>query len=75
MKSRGKTLDQIYDLTAVRVLVESVDACYELLGKIHKRWNPLPGRIKDYIAMPKENMYQSLHTTVVTSFGKILKFK
>ena len=75
MKSRGKTLDQIYDLTAVRVLVESVDACYELLGKIHKRWNPLPGRIKDYIAMPKENMYQSLHTTVVTSFGKIFEIQ
>ncbi len=75
MKNKGKTLEQIYDLTAVRVLVPSVDACYELLGKIHKRWSPMPGRIKDYIAMPKENMYQSLHTTVVTTFGQIFEIQ
>ncbi len=75
MKTKGKTLDQIYDLTAVRVLVDTVDECYELLGKIHKRWNPMPGRIKDYIAMPKENMYQSLHTTVVTTFGQIFEIQ
>ncbi len=75
MRTQNKTLDQIYDLTAVRILVNSVDECYELFGKIHKRWTPLPGRIKDYIAIPKENMYQSLHTTVVTSFGQIFEIQ
>ena len=75
MKRQNKTLDQIYDLTAVRAIVETVDECYEVFGKIHKRWKPIPGRIKDYIAMPKENMYQSLHTTVVTDFGKIFEIQ
>ena len=75
MKSRHKTLDQIYDLVAVRVIVKTVDECYEILGKIHNRWRPVPGRIKDYIATPKPNMYRSLHTTVVTNYGKIFEIQ
>ena len=70
MKEKNKTLEQIYDLTAVRVIVGTVDECYEVFGKIHKKWKPIPMRIKDYIATPKPNLYQSLHTTVVTDFGQ-----
>ncbi|MBR7135626.1 MAG: bifunctional (p)ppGpp synthetase/guanosine-3',5'-bis(diphosphate) 3'-pyrophosphohydrolase [Clostridia bacterium] len=75
MKNQNKGLDEIYDLTAVRVIVQTVDECYEIFGKIHKKWAPIPGRIKDYIAIPKLNMYQSLHTTVVTDFGQIFEIQ
>ncbi len=70
MKNKGKSLDQIYDLTAVRVIVKDVRACYTVLGEIHEKWKPIPGRIKDYIATPKPNKYQSLHTTVMTKYGQ-----
>ena len=69
MRNQHKTLDQIYDIFAVRIKVDTVRDCYAALGVIHEMYKPIPGRFKDYIAMPKENMYQSLHTTLIGSSG------
>ena len=75
MKRRGKPLEEIFDMLGLRVLCETASECYELLGVVHKLWIPIEGRFKDYIAMPKSNRYQSLHTTVMGYDGKVIEIQ
>jgi GTP pyrophosphokinase len=75
METQNLLYDQIYDLVAFRVLVDTARECYETLGVIHSQWKPVPGRFKDYVALPKPNMYQSLHTTVIGPYGERMEIQ
>ena len=75
MRKKGRALDEMYDLVGMRLLCDTTGQCYELLGLVHSLWMPIEGRFKDYIAMPKSNLYQSLHTTVMGNEGKMLEIQ
>ncbi len=75
MKEQNIDFDQVYDITAFRVIVHSIKECYDVLGIIHSTWKPIPGKFKDYVGLPKENMYQSLHTTVIGPYGERIEIQ
>ena len=75
MQEQNLEFDQIYDIIGVRVITNSKMDCYKVLGAVHERWKPIPGKFKDYVALPKENMYQSIHTTVLSNTGRFVEFQ